>query len=346
VVPGGGSASPDERFDRSALRRSVIVGVAIGTPLSLLFLWLAARGIDRGEVWDAITSVSLAWLAGVAAGIFGTYVFFSLRWWVILSTLAPIRRRRVVAYVVGGAAITNVVPGRPGEFFRGFWAARSARTSFATGMGTVVVDRACDVIVLVGALVAVAPLVSRPDWVGALLAFSVAAAVVLVALLGVALWRTRSHEVSSAPHAGTVRRIVDAFVRGLATVRTAREAVVIILLTIGAWAAWAFAAWSCAHAVGFSLSVIDLVFLTAVVNLGLSIPSTSGFVGTYQWLCVSALSVFSIGRTDAFAFAVVMHAMSLIPVTLVGAGVLAWMGITREWTAPARAMDEPAPGRV
>jgi uncharacterized membrane protein YbhN (UPF0104 family) len=78
--------------------------------------------------------------------------------------------------------------------------------------------------------------------------------------------------------------------------------------------------------VGISPGFLALVFLTAVVNLGVSIPSSPGFVGTYQWLCVSTLSIFSVRRSDAFAFAVLLHAMSLIPVTLVGYAVLAWMG--------------------
>ena len=38
--------------------------------------------------------------------------------------------------------------------------------------------------------------------------------------------------------------------------------------------------------------------MTAVINLGVAIPSSPGFIGTYQWLGVSALALFDV-RTEA-----------------------------------------------
>jgi uncharacterized membrane protein YbhN (UPF0104 family) len=66
------------------------------------------------------------------------------------------------------------------------------------------------------------------------------------------------------------------------------------------------------------LSPAEALFVTAIVNLGVSIPSSPGFIGTYQWLCVSALGLFSVDRGDAFAFAVLMHAVWFVPTTIAG----------------------------
>jgi hypothetical protein len=245
----------------------------------------------------------------------------------------------VAAYVVSGAAISNVVPGRPGEFVRGYLASRATRRSVLTGVGTVVVDRTFDVVVLVVALLFTAPLVNRPDWVGVVLAFSVSGAVAVAALLVVAYFR-RAH--TSAPDAGRFRGFASALMRGLATIRSPLHAATLAALTVAAWACWAVAAWCCGQAVGMSLGFVEVVFLTAVVNLGLSIPSSPGFVGTFQWLCVSALSVFSVERSDAFAFAVVLHAMSLIPVTILGYAVLAGLAIKHtRFVPPADAAGPP-----
>jgi glycosyltransferase 2 family protein len=318
---------------REDFRRSVLLGVLIGTPLSALFLWLAVRGIDWKVVWHAIKSVSLPWVLGIAVGFTGTYAFFTLRWSILVNAIGPVPRRRVAAYVLSGAALSNVLPGRPGEFARGYWAARSAGTNTLTGMGTVVVDRAFDVLFLALTLIAVTPFVHRPDWLRVLLGFSVAAAVGLGAILIIASRRIHRQEPaveSSKAVAGLRARLSaarESFVRGLATIHTKRDAATLILFTIGAWTSWALAAWCCTRAVGISIGILGLVFLTTVVNLGVSIPSTAGFVGTYQWLCVSALSVFSVARSNAFAFAVVLHGMSLIPVTLVGYGVLCWLAV-------------------
>jgi uncharacterized protein (TIRG00374 family) len=322
----------------------VLIGLVLGTPLSGIFLWLAIRGIHWNIVWDTITSVSLPWIGGVAVGFAATYGFFSLRWSILVNTIAPVRRRRLAAYVVSGAAINNVVPGRPGELVRGYWAARSSGKSALTGMGTVVVDRAFDVFVLVIALVTVTPFVHHPAWLYVVLAIAVVAAIGLSAGLVIAARRarltgSRTTQLSVVTFRARAWSAIDSFTNGLATIRSVKDAGALVGLTAAAWASWAFAAWCCTHAVGVSLGLLGLVFLTGVVNLGVSIPSSSGFVGTYQWLCVSALSVFSIGRSDAFAFAVVLHAMSLIPVTLVGYAVLAWMTFR-----PTRSRHESLPG--
>ena len=58
------------------------------------------------------------------------------------------------------------------------------------------------------------------------------------------------------------------------------------------------------------------------MNLGVAIPSSPGFIGTYQWLSVSVLALFDVDRTDAFAFSVLMHAAWYVPTTLAGAGLL------------------------
>ena len=66
-------------------------------------------------------------------------------------------------------------------------------------------------------------------------------------------------------------------------------------LSVLAWTAFAAAVWLVARSIGIELDPIDCVFVTAVLNLGVAIPSSPGFVGTYQWLAVAALGVLDVG---------------------------------------------------
>ena len=50
----------------------------------------------------------------------------------------------------------------------------------------------------------------------------------------------------------------------------------------------------------------------------MAIPSSPGFIGTYQWLGVSTLGVVGVGHVHAFAFSVLMHAVWYVPTTLAG----------------------------
>ncbi len=93
-------------------------------------------------------------------------------------------------------------------------------------------------------------------------------------------------------------------------------------ISLAAWASWAVAAILVGRAVGVELSVVDAIFVTAALNLGVAIPSSPGFVGTYQWLGVSALALFGIGRAEGLAFAICMQAVWFVPTTIVGAVIL------------------------
>ena len=89
-------------------------------------------------------------------------------------------------------------------------------------------------------------------------------------------------------------------------------------LSVLAWGAFAVAVWLVARSLGIELGFLDCVFVTAVVNLGVAIPSSPGFVGTYQWLSVAALGVFDVGRDDALAFSFLLQASWYVPTTIVG----------------------------
>ena len=89
-------------------------------------------------------------------------------------------------------------------------------------------------------------------------------------------------------------------------------------LSVLAWGAFAVAVWLVARSLGIELGFVDCVFVTAVVNLGVAIPSSPGFVGTYQWLSVAALGVFDVSRDDALAFSFLLQASWYVPTTIVG----------------------------
>jgi uncharacterized membrane protein YbhN (UPF0104 family) len=54
------------------------------------------------------------------------------------------------------------------------------------------------------------------------------------------------------------------------------------------------------------------------MNLGVAIPSSPGFVGTYEWLGVASLGLLGIGSEEALAFAILLHACWYVPTTLIG----------------------------
>ena len=296
-------------------RRGVWIAAVIGIPASAAFLFLAVRGADLGAVWQTLQDVR--WgpmaLAVVCMGV--VYWLQAARWKRIAQTSAS--QRQYVEMVVSGVAVNNVLPGRVGDLLRARWVSRGA-FSGGRGLATVVIDRGFDLVVLALFLVGTLPLVTDEPWVDRIVVGSV---VVLLAF-GVGLLAARSYTRrrprARRPHRSLARRFARDTLEGLSQpLGTSRF--MLLVISVAAWTTWAVAAILVARAVGIDLSLVDALFVTGAINLGVAIPSSPGFVGTYQWLGVSALALFGVPQEAALAFAIAMQAVWYVPTTLVGA---------------------------
>ena len=321
--------------------RSLAVAAIVGIPASAVFLFMAIRGADLDAVWQTVQEVRPWPLLGAAVCMALVYWFQAARWRRIAGT--SLSQRRFMEMVVAGVAVNNVLPGRVGDLLRARWVARGA-FSFGRGLATVVIDRGFDIVALAAFLLVTLPFVTDDGWVDRIV---VATLLVLAALVGGVLASrayTRRRARERRVQRGLVRRFVRDTMDGLSDpmAATARP-VELVLLSLVAWATWALAATLTAQAVGIDLTIVQALFVTAALNLGVAIPSSPGFVGTYQWLGVSALALFGVTREGGLAFAIVMQAVWYVPTTLVGAGLLAAHALRgwRAWSLVAeRALDQ------
>ena len=90
---------------------------------------------------------------------------------------------------VSGVAVNNVLPGRIGDLLRARWLGLAARMSAGRAFGTVVLDRACDLVVLVALLVIGIAAVATSEWLVRL----AAGGVLVVAAFGAVLLFARAY---------------------------------------------------------------------------------------------------------------------------------------------------------
>jgi uncharacterized protein (TIRG00374 family) len=296
--------------------------------------------MDPHAALDAVRGADVGALL-LAVGLMGVvYVIQGFRWSFIARHDVDVPTSRFVAWVVAGVACNNVVPGRPGDILRAHWLSQ-AGTTRTRALATVVVDRMADVLALVIALAVSYSVTEHPGWLDRLDAFALGmAAALAVILVGAKLYaRRRGFSIGGRTRVG---RILSGFLNGMAKNVNRRDAPAVAGLSLLAWATWGAAAWAVASSIGISLSPLELAFVTAIVNLGVAIPSSPGFVGTYQWLCVAALGLLSIGHVEAFAFSVLLQAVWFVPTTVAGIVLASWKGISL-WLAAARPAAAPAP---
>ena len=69
------------------------------------------------------------------------------------------------------------------------------------------------------------------------------------------------------------------------------------------------------------------VLTMAVTNLGILVPSTPGYVGPFHYFCIMTLGLLGVGELTATSYAITVHAVFYVPITLWGIGLMLRYGI-------------------
>jgi uncharacterized protein (TIRG00374 family) len=307
---------PEARKAASRQRRAAAV-VTLGILSSAFFLWYVLRRADLGAVWTALREADLAVLLAAAIVIELVYVAQAVRWRGLAAT-PSVRRRHFLALVLAGIATNNVLPLRVGDILRGRWLANAAHIPTGRALGTVFRDRLSDVIVLVVGLASTFWLVGSSAWVRRIVIGGAVLLAVAALVIAASFVYARKRPQARIGDRGRLRRLLRDGLDEIASPLGRRRILVALALSVLAWALWAVSAGLVCRSLGFHLSPAELVFVTCVINLGVAIPSSPGFVGTYQWLGVSALAVVGVDGDIALAFALLMQAIWFFPTTVVG----------------------------
>jgi uncharacterized membrane protein YbhN (UPF0104 family) len=312
---------------RAPLRsRAVLLGLVVGVPVSLVFLWLAVRNADLDEVRSVLGQSAPGLVALAVLAMAGVYAGQAARWRAIART-PEVSTARFGEMVVSGVAVNNVLPGRAGDLLRARWLQLAARIQGGRALASVFVDRAFDVLALVVFLAVSLPFVADAQWLRRIAIGGLFLLVALALVLAGARVYTRRRPRDRKSGRGLLRRVARDTVEGLADPIGRLRAVGLVGVSLGAWAMWALGAWLVARSLGIELSATEVVFVTAVVNLGVAIPSSPGFIGTYQWLGVSALALFDVPTDEALAFSILLQAVWYVPTLIVGGALLVRRGI-------------------
>jgi uncharacterized protein (TIRG00374 family) len=143
------------------------------------------------------------------------------------------------------------------------------------------------------------------------------------------------------------RGILTKLRQGLSVASDWRTMAAAVLLSLGSWSATVLAFAAAAQAVGVEPTMGQAALLAAGTNLATAIPAGPGYVGTFELAAVAIAASVGIAREAALAFAVLVHATTLLMTSVGGAIALVLGGrrrasVQREAVPPEGA--EPAEG--
>ncbi len=308
-------------------RWQLLLGIAV----SAVFLYLALRGLNLGEMWSHIKTADYWWLIpGVAVYFVGVWAR-TWRWHYMLRAIKPIPLGRLFPVVCIGYMGNNIYPARIGELLRAYVLRRKEGVSISASLATIIVERIFDgVIMLLFVFIGLGlPLGGTvPDnlrkyvilisllFFGALAIFFVIAASPKRAQM-VYIWVI--DRLVPARFREPVRGFADRFMEGLYFLRSGRDVAMIFFTSLVVWLAETCKYWFVMHAFDFSVSFFVLMLMNGVVNLATTFPSAPGYIGTFDTPGIGVLEAFKVNREVATAYTLVLHAALWFPITILGA---------------------------
>lgn len=314
--------------------------------VSALFLYFALRGLDLGAIGQSLLGVNSGGLL-LAAGIhLSSFWVRSLRWRTLLAPLKPIAARQLFSPLSISYLANNTLPMRAGEFVRAYLLGRKEGLSKASVFSSIMLERILDGLTLLLFLGVIALLLPLPTWVQRVgLLAGLAFIGVSAFLTGLVFLRSQTMgvvrlclRILPAGLHTRVEQLIERFVSGLDVIQSGRGLFEVAAWSIVVWGLEALALFTVALACGQSLSVLGAFFVLVIINLGTMIPSSPGYVGTFEFFCAKSLAVFGILEAPAMGFALVLHVVQFVPITLVGLFFMVRAGVSLRGVALEKGM--------
>jgi uncharacterized protein (TIRG00374 family) len=254
---------------------------------------------------------------------------------------------RLYPVVVVGYMANNLLPMRIGELVRSYYVGEREGVSKTSALATIIVERLLDAVVLLLFIAVIAifvPLVvlaegfgekSSVPWPVLVMGVSVPFLAAFGGLLLVAYAPSRASRLAGviieplpSRVAGPLSAFVELFIGGLQSLRSPRTVVALFLLSVPIWLFEAGLFFVLGYSFGLE-KVYDsplemamaLVLVTAIANIGSSIPAAPGGIGLFELVARETLVLLPLAAVDrsvAAAYVAVVHIVLLVPMIVLG----------------------------
>jgi hypothetical protein len=320
--------------------KTAVVALA-GVVLVVLFF----RNANLRDVWAEVTRarIDLVVLAIMVTGL--TYLFRAMRWQYLLAPIGHVGLGNALRMTVIGFAASAVLPARAGEVLRPWLLARKEGLSATAAFATIILERVLDT-VMVLLLFGLFLLLADPDLgQGDPLAFSrlkvggVVAAVLSIAAFAAMFFLAGHPGTLSSLQAGLERvlpsrfaeagtRFLRTFANGLAIVRQPRRLAVALVLSVPLWLSIAAGIWCVSRAFHIPLPFVGSFLVMALLVVGVAVPTPGAVGGFHYFYRLAATTFYGAPNDRAVGAAIVLHAVSFVPVAVVGLALLAREGMS------------------
>ncbi|MDR1942278.1 MAG: flippase-like domain-containing protein [Endomicrobium sp.] len=300
------------------------VKILLGVLFSSVLIWLTLRQIDFKNSWELIKSANYYVLIPGALIYALTYFLRSIRYYFMIYPIKKTRLFENFPYTMLGFFMNNIIPLRLGEVIRAKVTGERLGISRSAALGTIVVERLMDMINFVLFFFIIMIVLPFPDFIKK--SFYTAAVVfgaMLIVLFIISKNDKKSLEMlSKLPLPLKIKdlflSIFSKFTGGLIILKRPAVFSASFAISLLVWITESCFLVITAYACGINISILGGIFVVIIIGIGAILPTAPGYIGAFEFMGVTALSVLGVHKDSAFACIAIYHFLQIIIIFLLG----------------------------
>lgn len=305
-----------------------LLRLVLGVFFAILFLWLIIRQINLDEFRQAFDNVDAKWIIAALLAFAIGYSCRIERWRLMLERDNPsLKWRSCAGPLLASFAVNNVLPFRTGDLLRSFAFNRALGTNSSVVIATLFVERLLDllmVLVLLGLALAIFNMdTTRFTGIGG--AMLTAGSLAILTVLFFPGWFSPvvlaivRLGFRLSPRLG--QKLLNEINKSLVTLQCLAKGHTMIKLvfwSMMAWLAEGCVFWFAALALSSITAPLAGWLALSIGTLATLIPSTPGYIGTFDFFTVRAMTALGNTAAAAAVYALLVHLLLWFPPVLVG----------------------------
>lgn len=313
--------------------KSRLFNFAVFFSLAIVLLYYAFRSVDFTHIAQGFREVNYFWIAISLLIALIAHALRAIRWGYLMESLGHKPHFSNLFAAVMFGYLANLALPRFGEVAKCGSVSRVSRIRFESLVGTVVVERAADLAMLLIATVIV--VLVKIDSFGQYIytrivqpieqkaihieGYKIVILLVMaIAFLLLIRFMLKSDFLGEKLN-GKIRSAVIGVIDGLKSIYRTPRVIQFALLSVLIWVSYWLMTWAllCSTPITSNLTGWDVLFIMVIGSYGMTVPVQGGF-GAYHIITASALGIFGITYENGLIFAIISHESQTIMVVIAG----------------------------
>ena len=303
------------------------VQLTVGFLLSFVGLFFAFKNLEVSSISKSFQSLNYFWILASIAALFLSAMVRSLRWRLLLISIKPVELKSLFASTMIGYFGNSALPFKMGEVLRGYYMSTLKNIKTSTVLGSIVLERTCDLVGLIMTFACVSLFYSFDYEIKLSLIFTIFMLSILIFFFlftffkkNIFFKKVLNFSKQRSQFFFKLSNMLRSFAKGFNAISSFNVLFMILMYTVALWILFFLSTYFTVLAFGFDLSILEVGVILLLTSLAMSIPAAPGAIGTHHFAAYYVMTtMFLFPEAESQSFAIVLHAVSYVPLAFCGA---------------------------